>query len=555
MRWTRSFRTRILLIVVMVAVVPLGLIGLWLTRTAARSGEELLRARLDDALSRTVAQLATRWLQRRSQLLDLAEDPTVRQRLLDSAGGAGNHGHSQVTDAEPIDSIIERRFANLGPVLMDAVVRDLDGRARWILQGQAAAGSAGNELTGSGIAVAVDVYESPFGRRLGILEATLAVSALLRDGGGPPAVFGMVLGVFDPSTGASLLPLPFDPELLSNDRFVWGGDAWRSSRRALVNPPIELVAAAPLGPFTQPFEEAARRGAWLLTAVALAGFFLAVLFTGRMTRSLERLAVAADAVSHGDLERRVDDAGDDEIGRLARAFNTMTESLRRTLRNLADREALAAVGEFAASLAHEVRNPLTSIRVDLQRVEEQLPEDSPLRVPQARALEEIARLDATVTSALQVASTKAGTTESFDLLTPLRAAAHAAAPAFEERRAILRSPGADTEPIRVRGDTGALEQLFLNLLLNAAQALARGGDAMVEVEAEGQMVVVSVRDTGAGIPADELKRVFEPLFSTRSGGTGLGLTVAQRIARAHGGEIEIESAPGAGTTVRVLLPL
>ncbi|NIP90606.1 MAG: HAMP domain-containing protein, partial [Gammaproteobacteria bacterium] len=127
----------------------------------------------------------------------------------------------------------------------------------------------------------------------------------------------------------------------------------------LTEPALILVAAAPLSPLTAPFEAAARRGLLVLLIVAGMVMMIAVFLTARMTRSLGRLAAAAEAVSRGELDRRVEATGRDEIGQVAGAFNTMTESLRRTLRELADRQALAAVGEFAASLSHEVRNALT----------------------------------------------------------------------------------------------------------------------------------------------------------------------------------------------------
>jgi HAMP domain-containing protein len=160
----------------------------------------------------------------------------------------------------------------------------------------------------------------------------------------------MVLGVSEPASGTPLLPLPFDPGLLEQDRFALGGDEWLAVRRVLAEPALQLVAAAPLNPFTEPFERTARAGALLLAGVALLGLILAHLLTGRLTRSLERLAGAAEAVAQGDLERRIEPAGTDEVGRVAAAFNAMTESLRRTLAELADRRALAAVGEFADAL-------------------------------------------------------------------------------------------------------------------------------------------------------------------------------------------------------------
>ncbi len=545
MRWTISFRTRILLVVVSVALVPLGLIGLWLTGTARRSGEELLLTRMSDVLDETASHLRSQWARHRSQLLDLAEHPVVRRSL----------GPSTSSDDGPparftrlVDSVFESEFPSLKRELVMARTVTTGGEVRWTFP----AGSDPSDRSPSGVAVFAAVHESVFGNRLGTIEARIEASALWDELG--TAGTGMVLGMFDNATGASLLPLLFDPLLLRNSRFVWGGEDWLTHRKRLANPPVELVAAAPLTPYVEPFRAAAGRGVGVLLIVAVAGLVLAAWMVRRMTQSLERLAHAADAVSRGDLEQQLAHERDDEVGRVVRAFNTMTESLRRTLKKLADREALAAVGEFAATLAHEVRNPLTAIRIDLQRVEEGLPENSPLRAPQSRALEEIERLDATVGAALDVARTKSVDTATVDVLVPLRAAIHASAPEFEERGAVLNAPSR-REPIHIKGDLGALEQLFLNLLLNAAQALDSGGVGHVTLTLEDGMVVVKIRDNGRGMTPDQLERVFEPLFTTRAGGTGLGLTIVLRIASAHGGDIRLTSELDRGTTAEVRLPL
>jgi signal transduction histidine kinase len=537
-----SFRSRIMLVVLAVAVVPLALIGLWLTRSASRSGQELLRTRLDDALDGTVTRIGRNWLLLRSDLLFLGDDEDVQRALIAESGRPGE-----------APAPLRRRFRDMDGGVVAATIRDSDGRELWRLTHAGDEGGSARDV-GPTLRVALPIHQRFPSRELGTLEVDLELVALLGGTGTSPSVAGLVLGAVDAKRDAPLLPLPFDPALLDRQTFEWGGDEWLTARRRMSDPPLTLTAAAPLSAFAGPFEAASRRGTWLLAAVALAGLIAAWLLTGRLTRSLERLVTAAEAVSHGDLEARVESAGTDEVGRVAHAFNTMTASLRRTLAELADRERLAAVGEFAASLAHEVRNPLTAIRIDLQRVEERLPADSPLRAPQARALKEISRLDATVSETLDVARAGRWRTALVDLATPIRAAADAAAPAFAEREAMLDLSGLD-EQAQIRGDPAALEQLFLNLLLNAAAALGPGGRAWIDVAQQPDQTIVAVRDNGTGIPAEMIDRIFQPLYTTRPDGTGLGLTVARRIVDQHRGSIKIESREGAGTTVRVRLPV
>ncbi len=541
-----SLRSKFILIVLGGAVLPLALLGLWLTRTAERSGEELLRARLQTSLSQVVDEVGLRWLSQRSQLLRLAECGAVQAALRDS------FATREVADLAQTE--LQSLYAGMGSTVSGAEVRDRSGSTRWVV-GSEDGGSGRSGRLEPALPVSLGIYDNASGARLGTLEARLVTGSLLPGGAGWGGVSGSVLALFDRNSGASLIPLSIDPALFARESFVWGEEPWLTVRHVLHEPPMELVLAAPVTPFAEPFQEAARRNVWILVIVAVGGFALATLLTRRTTRALVRLAAAAEAVSRGDLERRVEEASTDEVGRVARAFNAMTESLRRTLRELSQRQALAAVGEFAASLAHEVRNPLTSIRLDLQRVEEKLEEESDARHLLDRALGEIERVDRSVTGALRVARSGRIAHEPVDVRQPLEAALHSAEPEFKIRDARIEDVRLGGEPIWVRGDAAALEQLFLNLLLNAGQALESGGHAGVDVTSDGGGALVSIWDSGCGIEPDQLDEVFKPFYSTRPEGTGLGLAIAQRIAMAHGGDLSIESTPGAGTTVRVRLPL
>jgi signal transduction histidine kinase len=296
-----------------------------------------------------------------------------------------------------------------------------------------------------------------------------------------------------------------------------------------------------------------RNGGYLLAAVALGGLLAAIVLTSRMTRSLRALVGGAEAVSAGDLSHRISRPGADEVGRVAESFNQMTESLQRTLREKASRESLAAMGEFAASLAHEVRNPLTAVKIDLQSLQERLADDAALSAPLRRALEEIDRLDATVGDALSVVRRGDGE-RVLDVRQPIRAAAHSAGPAFADAGATLEVIGED-DRLHVRGDAAGLEQLFLNLLLNAAEALTAGGLAKISARRERGTVLVRVEDDGPGIPESVRERIFEPLFSTKETGTGLGLTISRRIVEAHRGDLSVDDIEGGGTRVEIRFPV
>ncbi len=230
-------------------------------------------------------------------------------------------------------------------------------------------------------------------------------------------------------------------------------------------------------------------------------------------------------------------------------YKEQKERFRRMLR--ADR--LATIGELAAGAAHEIRNPLTSIRSSLQYVESRCREENERKLL-AVALRETDRIDEILSALLSFSRPSEIRKEPCDLRTLIEESAalvaiQARAGGIEVRTAF--PPG----PIVVEADGSQLKQVFLNVFLNAVQAMTAGGRLTVEVPPlEGGKAVVRVADTGPGIPEETLEKVFDPFFTTKKGGTGLGLSICYTIVKAHGGEIELRSRPGEGTTVLVSLP-
>jgi signal transduction histidine kinase len=522
----RSLRTQLVLVVLAAALVPLALLALWLARASGRAGETLLTTRLDAAVLSAANESGVRWVAFRSELLDLAETNEVRRALGDTVGAVS------------------------GPAVMPeavrlAVVRDAVGTVQWTRAADT------TTATGGVFRPVLTLWSRRTAGVIGSLEAALPGSAIVRATG---ATGGTTLAAFDRRTGLPLLATPFDPDLASKATFNWNGERWLVARRTLEEPAIEIVAAAPVADYEAPFADAARRGLVALLVVALLSTVATIVLTRRLTGALGDLALAAEGVSRGEMGRTVPVPESEELGRLAEAFNTMSASLRRTLDSLARRESLAAVGEFAASLAHEVRNPLTAMRIDLQRVEEKLDLESPLRVPLRRALRAVDRLQHTVSGALRIARSGQVARTPVDLLVPLDAALHASEPEMRAAGARVEVDTGDA-PLVVLGDAAALEQLFLNLLLNAAQAFdAPDGVVRVRAGADAKRARIEVEDSGRGMSSEKLAAAFEPFVTTRAQGTGLGLAIARRIAAAHGGEVSLESAPGSGTTAVVTIP-
>jgi two-component system sensor histidine kinase AtoS len=358
--------------------------------------------------------------------------------------------------------------------------------------------------------------------------------------------------------GTPLVQVSLEPLLGDQRRFEWAGQQWVAAYRAMREPELRLALAAPTAPNTAPFAAAARRGLVGLTVVFGLSVVFTLLLSRGVTASIGSLAGAAEAVADGHLDRDpLRESGPDEVQRLGRAFNRMTASLRLLMRRVAQQESAAAVGEFAASLAHEIRNPLTSVRLDLERTRERLTPASEVDELVGRVLGQVERLDATVSGALRLARSGSLELGPLDLREPVAAALRTASPMLAERGVRLSAWDAPDEPLRVQANAAGVEQMLLNLLMNAADAvvarddLAGGEHVWVETIASPGVVEMRVVDNGRGMSPQEHQRALEPFYTTRPEGTGLGLTVVKRIADAHGAELTIESEPGRGTRVTV----
>jgi signal transduction histidine kinase len=243
-------------------------------------------------------------------------------------------------------------------------------------------------------------------------------------------------------------------------------------------------------------------------------------------------------------------------------------ALYRTQRERLDRlhraERLAAVGQLAAGVAHEIRNPLTAIRSTMQYLLGGLDRGEPRHQLVEEILSEVDRINGTVGGLLSLSRSGEIHKAEIDLLEPLAGAvqlvgARAAGQGVEVRSA-LGAPGSGRLP--VFADAGQLKQVFLNLLINALQSMPQGGRLSVGMAprpARGHdassWAEVRIEDTGPGIPPDQLRKVFDPFYTTKSDGTGLGLAICHGIIEQHDGEIQLESEMGTGTTASIRLPL
>jgi signal transduction histidine kinase len=220
---------------------------------------------------------------------------------------------------------------------------------------------------------------------------------------------------------------------------------------------------------------------------------------------------------------------------------------------LEDARRLAALGQFAAAIAHDIRTPLTSISLNVQilRQKLQLPDDD--REHLDIALEELARLDKSVAEILDFAKPVKLAPQPIDVYELIETTARGLSPVLSEKGVALRCEPPTDLPT-VHGDPQRLRQVIVNLVGNAADASTRGTEVTVRASSDAAHVAIEVVDTGRGIKADDLPRIFEPFFTTRPDGTGLGLAICHKVVRAHGGDIQVRSTLGQGSTFTILLP-
>lgn len=270
----------------------------------------------------------------------------------------------------------------------------------------------------------------------------------------------------------------------------------------------------------------------------------------RISKPVSALADGARAVAEGRLETRIPVTTRDELGDLAAAFNDMTARLRRTARS----DKMAVVGQLAAGLAHEIHNPLNVIAGFSDYVLEKTAADDPRRQPLEDIQRETSRCQRLVAQLLDFARPKEPARAPLDLNWLAAETAGLLLVRARTQGVNIRVRPAKDLP-RVEADCDQIQQVLLNLCLNACEAMPRGGTLDVRTRRRDNHVEVAVADDGPGIPPEDLRRLFAPFFTTKNGGTGLGLATSYSIVESHGGAIRADSAPGKGATFVVSLPL
>lgn len=341
----------------------------------------------------------------------------------------------------------------------------------------------------------------------------------------------------------------------------YASERWIIGRAALGDdfPELHLWIAEPRDSALAPSRELGRR---LLFAMGLAlalALALAALAASRVVRPLSELTRATRALAAGEGgSRSVPVRSADEIGALAASFNRMAGDLERAQRELVEAEQFAFVGELAAGVAHQIRTSLGVLRSSTQILERSLPAGADAQVAELATLirEEIGRLGGVVNDLLTLKRARPLRLEAARVSQPLeRAADFVATDARDRGVAIERAPLPASEP-ELSCEPELIYQVAVNLIVNAMQALTQGGRVELRVlPARAGFGGFEVHDDGPGIPDELRARIFQPFVTGRPGGIGLGMTFVKRVVHDHRGRIAVESGPGAGTRIRIELPL
>jgi len=324
-----------------------------------------------------------------------------------------------------------------------------------------------------------------------------------------------------------------------------------------------VVELAPANTLTNVLEQQASRSALYTLVLLLVTTLVTAFFVWRFTRPVKELSIAAREVASGNFQILVPATRTDEMGTLAAAFNEMTAKLARARElesQLHQAEKGAVVGRLAAAIAHEIRNPLNYINLTLDHLRSSLAPDDPVKretfirlADQLKA--EVARINRHITDFLKYSRPSTLDLQDVDLRAEAEDAMRLVQGRAEEHEiqtAVIQEGQLPT----IMADREALRSVFTNLVINAIEAIdGDGGKVEIKLSNVNEgMVKIEVIDTGGGIAADDISKVFEPYFSTKDTGTGLGLAIVKKAVDDHGGSISLTSKAGHGTAFTITLP-
>jgi len=293
----------------------------------------------------------------------------------------------------------------------------------------------------------------------------------------------------------------------------------------------------------------------LLIAAAISALGMVFLFfkmSERVSRYLLPLNDGAKAIANGDFSKPVSEDAPGELGTLARSFNRMRGQLEKLIESRVDVERRAALGNLAAGIAHEIRNPLTTVATTVHGLNRN--ETDPERRQMFEVISsEITRVDRTITEFLNYARPSVPDRENVSVRDVFRTIRTLIATTAHAQNIIINLSGDSSLTIEV--DQAHLRQILLNLILNAIDAMPGGGHLTLQAYKENGDAVLIVSDDGVGMNDETRTKILRPFFTTKSGGSGLGLSITNQLIEANRGTMHVESETGVGTTITINFPI
>jgi len=584
-----TLRTRFFALFTLLAVIPLVAVGAFGYVRSIRSVESLVATQVGEIARSAALQLEDRYALHEANLLLLAQNAETQSLLQALATGDSSAIATARATAVPY---LETAWQVLGAQYDWVELKDADGRIFHRMGDDPGAATAAPGVPASSgssgwLRLQEPIFDDEHSRQMGTVTAGVIPDAMLpfealerRFGASGYSV------VFDRSTGRVLYhprhaywqrsigevagPAGWDVDLSvfeQTEGSVTYGEA-DSTRvavfRSLVSPPWTVLASGSVEEFGAPFVHSRTANLLLILLLTVAVWIAYTLLARRATRSLAALTDAADRVGAGNFAPDLPRAGGDEVGRLTTAFRLMVTKVRESLQQMEASRQMAAVGEFASQVSHEIRNPLTSLQLNLQGLKRDV-ERGTIPPESARpvdlCLKEIHRLNGVVSGVLSLARPLSTDAKLCSLHGVIREALEVLRAQTERAGVEVHTSflaGEDT----VRGDAEELKSVFLNLFLNSADAMSAGGNLHVATEPMQDAgartgIRVRVEDDGAGIPPEVREEIFKPFFSTKKGGTGLGLSLAARIVEEHRGVLKLADAAHSsrGTAFVIELPV
>lgn len=371
-----------------------------------------------------------------------------------------------------------------------------------------------------------------------------------------------------------------------SDRAFVVNDWYITAYEPIRNINNDIVGILYVGTLEKPYLDIAGRVMATFTVIAAlcAGLLLVILIfaTDRIIKPLMTMVVATQKISQGDLSHTVAVTSKDEIGYLATSFNKMTSDLQAANAKLLDwgktlekkveertreltkmqasliqSEKLASLGKLAAGVAHEINNPLGGVLIYSHLLLEDTPKDSPHYSNLKKIVKETTRCKNIVKGLLEFARPKDPEMSSLDINNIVEKSLYIIEGQSLFQNLVIEKHFAPDLP-RIVGDGAQLQQVFMNIILNGADAMDNDGTFTINTshDSDGRFITIQFSDTGHGIQEDDIKRLFEPFFTTKDvgKGTGLGLAISYSIIQKHRGTIEVNSQVDKGATFSVKLP-